>query len=186
MEVAERTKDALEILREDHRRIKRLFDEFESANIRSKKIIGDEALQELQLCQKHKQQLFYPAVKKAVDDTSVVTESEAAQHVENVLIQELKKLPAGERYNAKFKVLIKMVQDHFQEDENRLFPEAERSRVDLERLGYKMQRVQYPEEFTGMLSSPINAVLVGVAAVAVLGTLIFGARSNNTSEYSNR
>lgn len=121
------------ILKEDHKKVKALFKEYEDAGDRAFKKKGDIAekvMHELEVHAKLEEELFYPKVKVGVDKEArhLVNEAYEEHHVVKMLIAELKELkPEDEVFDAKFTVLMENVKHHIKEEENELFPEAKDS-----------------------------------------------------------
>jgi hemerythrin superfamily protein len=128
--------NAVELLREDHRKVEDLFEEFEGADNRSRQRIADQALTELEIHARLEEELIYPAIRKALDEEDLMDEALEEHHVAKLLIKELRKMgPKDERYRAKFKVLAEMVKHHIEEEESQILPQAEKSDLDLTELG---------------------------------------------------
>jgi hypothetical protein len=131
--------EILDLLKADHRKVKQVFRKFEEFDIE-----GDpEAAQEmvLQACndlEVHavlEEELFYPAVREAIKDTMVVAEAEVEHDGAKRLIAELRGLdPSEEAFAASFKVLGEYVKHHIREEENEMFEQLERARIDWESL----------------------------------------------------
>jgi hemerythrin superfamily protein len=123
------------MLREDHQKLKQLFDQFnESTNRREKLDIVTAAITALEVHATLEEELIHPAWKEDVDEQSL-TEALAQHHVVDLLIEELKKMdPEDERYNAKFIVLSEHVTHHIKEEEEKIFPQAEKANLDWDRL----------------------------------------------------
>jgi hemerythrin superfamily protein len=138
------TVSATEILREDHRRIKALFREFESAAESTKPSIAEHALNELELHSTIEERCFYPSVRKIVGDKRILDAREAHRLVDS-LIQELKVTPAGRRFNARFSLLVDNVLAHIKEEEGVMFPAVESGRIDLAALGRELAHLKYSE-----------------------------------------
>lgn len=131
--------DAIEMLREDHRKVKDLFERFEQAEDNAaKKQICAEALAELRVHTALEEELFYPAVRRVVEDEEEVDEAEEEHHVAKLLISELEDMGLGDdHFDAKFKVLAESVKHHIEEEESEMIPEAEGG-LDTLDLGEKM------------------------------------------------
>lgn len=132
-----------QMLREDHRRLKAMFREFEAADDGTKQPIARRAIEEIELHSLVEEECFYPAVKKATGDADAVLEAREAHHAARMMIAELKRLPPGRRFNAKFLTLAKAVAHHLKEEEETLIPEAERSGLDMAELGREMASIKY-------------------------------------------
>lgn len=116
-----------DMLREDHKKVKGLFEEFEQADdAKAKQRIVETALMELEVHAKLEEELIYPAIRAEIDDEDLMDEALEEHHVVHGLIGELKKMkPSDDRYDAKFTVLAENVKHHIKEEESDMFPKAE-------------------------------------------------------------
>ncbi len=137
--------DAIELLREDHRKVEKLFDEFEKADredaMACSKIV-EQACTELKIHATLEEELFYPAVRDALeaDDTSLIDEAEVEHDTAKMLIARLEGLGAEEpHYAATFTVLSEYIKHHVKEEEGELFPKVKKTGLDLEDLGARMR-----------------------------------------------
>jgi hemerythrin superfamily protein len=130
----------IEMLKQDHEKVKGLFEEFENASDEeSKTRIVDEALRELTVHATLEEELFYPAARKALGDDELMNEAAEEHHVAKFLIQELSSMSQrDERWEAKFYVLCESVKHHIEEEENEMLPRVEKADLDLEALGARM------------------------------------------------
>ena len=138
--------NAVEMLKDDHEKVKALFEQYEAAGQRAhqkKQGLAEEVFAELAVHTTLEEELFYPAMKRQADQDGkdLVTEAVEEHHVVTTLMDELRGLdPKDERYDAKFKVLMENVEHHIEEEEGAMFPEAEEILGErLERLGTQMQ-----------------------------------------------
>ena len=124
------------MLREDHQKLKELFDQFgKTTNKNEKRNIVTAAIAALEVHATLEQELIYPAWQEHVDEHGLTDESLAEHHVVHLLINELKEIyPEDERYNAKFTVLSEHVTHHIKEEEGKMFLQAEKADVDWDRL----------------------------------------------------
>lgn len=142
--------NAVKMLKDDHKKVKGLFREYEGAGERAhqtKGKIAEQVFMELEVHSKLEEEIFYPAVqaKGTKDLKEVVNEGIEEHHVVDVLIAELKALdPSDERFDAKFKVLTENVEHHIEEEEGEMLPDAEKKLGnEVDRLGELMaQRKQ--------------------------------------------
>jgi hemerythrin superfamily protein len=137
--------DAIVVLKEDHKRIRRLFKEFQQAgdNAKAKKAnLVNQILEELTVHTYLENEVMYPSVRKALPDLEDdVLESYEEHHVADVLCMELAALtPDDERFDAKTTVLIESVTHHIEEEEQDWFPKVREglSRKELQALGQTM------------------------------------------------
>ena len=135
--------DPVKMLKDDHKVVKKLFDEFEAADKRSMPRIAREAIMELDIHADIEEEIFYPAAKKAVGDELIMAEAEEEHHVVHLLIAELKQmLEAGNTdvdFQAKFTVLAENVRHHIKEEESEMLPKAAKMPLaERETVGGKM------------------------------------------------
>jgi hypothetical protein len=131
--------DAVSILKRDHDTVKELFDDFEKAKQKSaKKKIVAKALTELKVHAALEEEIFYPAVRAALEH-DLMNEADEEHHVAKVLIAELEKMTGKEdHYDAKFTVLSENVRHHIKEEEGEMLPKAKRLPIDFDALGARM------------------------------------------------
>lgn len=132
---------AVSLLKEDHTKVKRLFDEFQAAKGRpAKRKIVKETLAELKVHAAIEEELFHPAVRKAIGK-EIMNEADEEHHVAKLLIAELDSMDGSEsHYDAKFMVLAENVRHHIQEEENEMLPKAKGVKLDFEALAERMER----------------------------------------------
>jgi hemerythrin-like domain-containing protein len=135
--------DAIVVLREEHKEIKRLFRRFEKAEDPSEQqtLVG----QIIDLLKSHtriENEIMYPRVRTMVPDlTDDILESYEEHHVADLLIAELAEMnPDDERFKAKTTVLIESVEHHIEEEEDAWFPSVreEVGRKELREIGAEM------------------------------------------------
>lgn len=135
------TNPALALLKKDHDAVKELFDKFEKTEGRvAKTKIVQQALTELKVHAAIEEEIFYPAVRKAVGK-DIMNEADEEHHVAKVLIAELEGMDGREdHYDAKFTVLSENVRHHIKEEENEVFPKAKQATLDFEALSKTMSQ----------------------------------------------
>ncbi len=123
--------DALELLKADHNKVRKLFKEVEALGDRattSRRDLFDQIDEELTLHSKIEEKLLYPEFKeraKKSDQTDEVMEAYEEHAVAKRLIKELEGLePTDETFKAKLQVLIEGVKHHATEEETVMFPMA--------------------------------------------------------------
>jgi hemerythrin-like domain-containing protein len=137
--------DAIVLLKEDHKEIRRLFREFEKAGdsaVKRKGKIVDQILEALTVHTYLENECMYPRVRELLPDLEDdVLESYEEHHVADVLCVELAAMdPQNERFDAKTTVLIENVSHHMDEEEQEWFPQvrAGLSRKQLQEIGARM------------------------------------------------
>ena len=125
----------IDMLKEDHKKVKSLFDEYKDAESDRKYEIAKTAIQELEIHAALEERIIYPAIRAAIDADELMSEAVEEHHLVHVLIAELKKLKQyDERFEAKFSVLSELVKHHIEEEEGEILPQAEESTLDWEQL----------------------------------------------------
>ena len=119
-------KDAIALLKDDHREVKALFRRFEQAGERAhatKRKIVDTITEELSRHAAIEEEIFYPAVRERIGDTEDdVLEALEEHHLVKIVLSELEGMePSDERFDAKVTVLIENVRHHIEEEEGDMF-----------------------------------------------------------------
>lgn len=133
-------KDAIALLRADHRAVSGLFAEYEKTDSsKKKKTLVAEICAELTMHAQIEEEIFYPAVKTALKDKTLVPEATVEHASFRDLIAQLEGVePDGEIYDAKVKVLSEYVKHHVKEEQNEMFPKVKDTSLDLVELGARM------------------------------------------------
>ncbi len=133
-------KDAITLLRADHKLVSTLFTEYEKTRaISKKKSLASKICAELTIHAQVEEEIFYPAVKKALKDKELVPEALVEHATLKDLISQIEDAePDGEMFDAKMKVLSEYVKHHVKEEQNEIFPQAKLSKLDLDELADKI------------------------------------------------
>ena len=137
---------AITLLKNDHKTVEALFKKFEKlgdGGEKQKKQIVAQIIKELSVHAAIEEQVFYPAVRKAVKQAEDdILEALEEHHIVKWTLSELDGLsPREERFDAKVTVLIESVRHHVKEEEQDLFPKVTK-KIDkrgLETLGKAME-----------------------------------------------
>jgi len=133
-------KDALAMLKADHKLVSSLFDAFEKTKSDARKTsIVAQICRELTVHTQIEEEIFYPAVKAALRDKELVPEA-TVEHasVKNLIAAVKGKAPFGEMYDANVKVMGEFVKHHVKEEEKQMFPKARKTKLDMQALGAQM------------------------------------------------
>jgi hemerythrin superfamily protein len=138
--------DAVELIKADHRKVEKLFREFEQAGDRAHKTrqeLVERITRELEVHATVEEESFYPAVeaKARKDGKATVHEAVEEHHLVRVTLAELARLtPEDEAFDPKVQVLIENVRHHVEEEESELLPQAEKllGERELARIGAEM------------------------------------------------
>lgn len=132
--------DALSLLKEDHALVRKMFARFEKLKDEEQKsALIDEACTALTVHATLEEELFYPALRGAIEDEELLDEAQVEHSVAKQLIAQLRghELEDATR-DASFKVLSEYVGHHIEEEEGELFKQVRRSDIDLQSLGEEM------------------------------------------------
>jgi hemerythrin superfamily protein len=136
--------DALQILRDDHRRIKDVFRRFDEAkDNRTRKDVIEAAIAELVNHTETEEEIFYPAMQR-LGMGDLVDRAEAEHEAAEQAISELQVMSANDgQLEAKFRVLVEIVTHHMTEEESQIFPRAaEEGYEKLELIGDEIQEMR--------------------------------------------
>ena len=133
-------KDAIAMLKADHKKVSGLFADFEKARASTtKKKLVSTICMELSVHAQVEEEVFYPAVKAALKDKELIPEAVVEQATMKALIGQIEGVePNGEMYDAKVKVLSEYVKHHVKEEHTEMFPKAAKTRLDMVALGAQM------------------------------------------------
>jgi hemerythrin superfamily protein len=129
--------DATVLLKADHKAVSALFDEYEATKSSAKKKqIVAKICMELSVHAQVEEEIFYPAVKKALKDKELVPEATVEHATLKDLIAQVNGVePEGEMFDAKIRVLCEYVTHHVKEEEGEMFPKVRKADLDLVKLG---------------------------------------------------
>lgn len=133
------------MLRADHKKVSQLFAQYEQARAQEhKRALVDEICSELLVHTQLEEEIFYPAVKAALQDHDLIPEGIVEHASIKQLIEQVRGVePDGEMFDAKVKVMAEFVEHHVKEEQTQMFPKARESGLDLRDLGRRMaQRKQ--------------------------------------------
>jgi hemerythrin superfamily protein len=159
--------NALSLLRNDHRRVDRLFGEHKQAvgNSRRQKALFDEIHRELDVHAQVEGQVFYPAMESGfMEPVREQMEEARAEHEEvKALLKQLAGLaPEDAGYALAFTKLTEGVRHHVAEEEGEMFPVAREvlGLPRLEELGREMAELkqQLGPSVTAAVASAAKAV----------------------------
>lgn len=153
-----KAQDVLKMLAEDHKKVKKMFDQFEKMkeeedpDVEAKQLLVEICCAELTVHAQLEEELFYPALRDAIDDMDLLDEAEVEHASAKQLITELASMqPGDELYDAKFTVLGEYVKHHIEEEEKEIFPKAKKAKLDLEAMAEEArERKQEMREELGL------------------------------------
>jgi hemerythrin superfamily protein len=137
-----KAQDAIELLKEDHREVEKLFKEFEDAKGDGRKQkLAHQICLELSVHAEIEETIFYPACEGTVDEDEL-KEGYVEHDAAKLLIAEIVANEAAddEFFDTKVKVLQEEIEHHVEEEEGRggIFSQARKGKLDLDALGEQL------------------------------------------------
>jgi hemerythrin superfamily protein len=137
-----KAKDAVALLKEDHRTVEDLFAQFEKASGEGRKQkLATNICLELSVHAKIEEEIFYPACEGKVEE-DLLKEAYVEHDGAKLLIAEIMAgEPSDEFYDAKVTVLQEQIEHHVEEEEKRLeglFAQARKAGLDMDALGEQL------------------------------------------------
>jgi hemerythrin superfamily protein len=124
--------DPIAMLKQDHDRVNRLFKRFEKINEADPEteMIVREICAELQVHAAIEEEIFYPAAREVLQETSILNEAEVEHWSIKNLVDQLEAMDAGDTlFVARAKVLAEYVRHHVEEEEGKMFPRLKKSKL---------------------------------------------------------
>ena len=139
-----RSKTAIDLLKEDHDKVKKAFKEFEKmdrSDTETCRQVVRTVCEDLRVHTTLEEEIFYPAVREAIEDEDIMNEAAVEHETAKTLIDQLENMePDDPNYFATFTVLGEYVMHHVKEEEGEMFPQAKKAKeLDLEALGEQMR-----------------------------------------------
>ena len=138
---------ATALLKKQHREVEKLFGHaLKSEDAKERKALADEIREKLEVHTALEEKIFYPAYREAAQTQKAqarVLEAYEEHHVVKLVLAELPRVDySAENFTAKMTVLKELIEHHVEEEEEEMFPDAEkRIAADrLEELGAEMAR----------------------------------------------
>ena len=138
-------KDAVALLKADHVEVSKMFKQFEKlkeeGGAREKAALVAKICEALTVHTQIEEEIFYPAVREAIDDDDMMDEADVEHMAAKDLIGQLEDAaPGDDHYAAKVTVLAEQIKHHVKEEEQPggMFSKAKKSAVDLKALGEQM------------------------------------------------
>jgi hemerythrin-like domain-containing protein len=138
--------DAITLLTADHRAVKAMFKDYESlkadgSDEEKAQLVG-KICSSLTVHMTIEEEIFYPAVREAIDDEELMDEAEVEHASAKDLIAQLEADGEsghfGDHYDAKVKVLAEMIEHHVDEEESEMFRQAKKA-IDSALVGAELE-----------------------------------------------
>ena len=165
-----KNEDALALLTEDHNAVKKLFKQFDKL-AESKSDSEDKAELVKQICNEltiHAQieeEIFYPAVRDAIDDELLMDEADVEHAEAKDLIMQLEEMsPDEDHYDAKVRVLGEQVEHHIEEEQGKMFPKVKKAKLDIAAIGAEL--LMRKEELQESMESEMDDAIESKSSIA--------------------
>lgn len=132
--------DAIDLLDADHLAIHALFQSYrelvrQRASALQRRALAEEICMELTIHARLEEELFYPAVREALQDEDLLDEAQEQHGSQREFVaQILSTSPDDELYDARVAVLADYVERHVRQEREEVFNRVLASRVDLHSL----------------------------------------------------
>jgi hemerythrin-like domain-containing protein len=142
------TMDALQLLKSDHDKVKKLLADGESTTERGEKTRTElfaTIKGELMVHERIEEEIFYPALREHPKAKDIVLEAYEEHDVVDTVMSELENTNVSdETWGAKFKVMQENLEHHIAEEEGEMFKQARAvfDRDELEELGTRMEELK--------------------------------------------
>jgi hypothetical protein len=138
-----KAKGAIEILKEQHDKVKKSFKEFEKLDredTETQQQLVQATCEDLKIHTTLEEEVFYPAARDAIEDEDIMNEAQVEHETAKMLIEQLENMgPDDPNFHATFTVLGEYVMHHVKEEEGEMFPQVKKADLDLEELGTRMR-----------------------------------------------
>jgi hemerythrin-like domain-containing protein len=139
--------DAISLLTADHDKAKALFAEYQrirSTGTAAEKFeIAKQVCGDLLIHIAIEEALFYPPVRKSIEEKDLVKEGEEEHEEAKELIRQLGDIdPASPEFDEKMQELFEGINHHIEEEEHEMFPKVRESGLDLEDIGKQLQEAK--------------------------------------------
>ena len=135
--------NALEVLKEDHQKVKKLFQDMKQTTDRTKrKDLFDKIDTELEIHTHIEETVFYPAIEDHEELKDMVAEALEEHQEATTLLEELEELGAESHdFGSKLQELIEAVEHHVEEEEGEMFSKVREvfDEDELEQLGQELE-----------------------------------------------
>jgi len=135
--------DAIELLTADHKEVQKLFKQFEqmkeNGDDEGKQELVSRICAELTIHAQIEEEIFYPAAREGMKEQDILDEAEVEHASAKELIAQLEAMePDEELYDAKVTVLSEYINHHVKEEQNEMFPQVKKAKLDLQALGEEL------------------------------------------------
>jgi Hemerythrin HHE cation binding domain len=137
--------DALELLKDDHDKVKKMLDDLGSTTergVKTREQLFTKVKQELEAHEAIEEEIFYPALRNQPKTKEIALEAYEEHHVVDMVMAEIQGVPYDdEKWGAKFTVMKENLEHHIEEEEGEMFKQAKQvfDQDELTQLGERMK-----------------------------------------------
>jgi hemerythrin-like domain-containing protein len=137
--------DAMNLLKEDHQKVKKMLAELESTTergVKTREELFTKVKQELVVHEAIEEEIFYPALKEHPKTKEIALEGYEEHHVVDTVMAEIEGVAYDdEKWGAKFTVMKENLEHHIEEEEGEMFKQARQvfDEDELAQLGESMK-----------------------------------------------
>ena len=132
--------NAVDLLDADHKAVKKMFIDYnalcdDGAPAQARRSLAEKICQALTVHAQIEEEIFYPAVRKAIGDDALLDEA-LAEHAEaKELIARIQGMKsASDNYDGTVQALAKVIDQHVLEEREQIFLKAQQAALDLRAL----------------------------------------------------
>ena len=170
-----RSGSAIEMLKQDHRKVEGLFDQFEQADDEQKERLVEQICSELIIHTKLEEELFYPACRQAGVEREKMDESQVEHDGAKMLINDLLEADSDAPYfEAKVSVLKEMIKHHVEEEEEPsegVFAKAQKHDIDDADLAQEITELKQELQQRGIGRRPARPIAIGMGGASGVGRM---------------
>jgi hemerythrin superfamily protein len=133
-------KDAIALLKADHKEVKAMVEQFKKSRSESRKAeLADQICAALEVHAEIEEEIFYPAAREALKKNGELIDEAEVEHTSvKELIAKIKGGASDGLWEAEVKVLGEYVNHHVKEEEGEIFPKIRKSSLDLKAIGEQL------------------------------------------------
>ena len=132
--------NAIDLLDADHKLVKNMFIEYdalceEEASDEVRRTLAERICKAITVHAQIEEEIFYPAVREALDDDELIEEALAEHFEAKELIADIEGMePSSGDYDATVKALATAIDEHVLEEREQIFMQAQSAPIDLRAL----------------------------------------------------
>ena len=134
-------KDAIALLKADHKEVKAMVEQFKKSRSESKQAqLAEQICAALEVHSEIEEEIFYPAAREALKKNGDLIDEAEVEHtsVKELIAKVKGGSPGDAKWEAEVKVLGEYVNHHVKEEEGEIFPKVRKTSLDLKAIGEQL------------------------------------------------